>query len=373
MTGQVTSRPGAVAAAPGASGSVVVCALGGTAQCQPGDDGAVMPTLDTRTLLDRGQVVPPGARVSVIPMEQLPSAALDLADLIRMLARVVPLVESDGACGVVVSMGTDMLEEAAFALDLLWRHDVPLVVTAALRHPGQAGADGPANLRAALQVAVDPAARGLGCLVVLNDRVHAAWQVRKAHSSAPDAFRSVHSGPLGFVAEDRVRIVATPLDRPTIQVPASVGLPAVALLRASMGDDARAVSGPLEQGYQGIVIEAAGGGSVPPSWASPLGAAAARVPVVYASRTGAGATLQETYGGPGSERDLRARGVHSAGMLDGLKARVLLRLLLAARADDSRIRRCLDAFDRPTHRRRLGSLVASDPEPSNRRGNQHDL
>lgn len=351
MTGAQAARPP----------EIVLCSLGGTVQCATAPDGAALPARDAGLLLAAPGTVPEGVRVRELPLAAVPSAALDLPDLADAVRAVARLVDA-GAAGAVLTMGTDMLEEAAFACDLLWRHDEPLVVTAAMRAPERPGADGPANLRAALLTAAHPAARRTGCLVVLNDEVHAAWQVRKTHSGSPAAFRSAHSGPLGTVTEDRVRLTATPMDRPRLSLPEGARFPQVALLRAALGDDGGLLDvlhRPGEQagpgspggpGFAGAVIEAAGGGSVPPAWRGRLVRTVRRMPVVYASRTGDGATLRSTYGGPGSERDLIAMGLRPAGLLDGPKARVLLRLLLAAGAGPDRIAESFRAFDEPAHR-----------------------
>lgn len=350
MTGAPAARPP----------EIVLCSLGGTVQCAAAPDGAARPARDAGVLLAAPGTVPEGVRVRELPLAAVPSAALDLPDIAAAVRATARLVDA-GAAGAVLTMGTDMLEEAAFAADLLWRRAEPLVVTAAMRAPERPGADGPANLRAALLVAAHPAARGTGCLVVLNDEVHAAWQVRKTHSGSPAAFRSAHSGPLGTVTEGRVRLTARPMDRPRLSPPREALFPQVALLRAALGDDGGLLAvldgaaGRQEAGRQhgrgfgGAVIEAAGGGSVPPAWRDGLARAARRMPVVYASRTGDGATLQSTYGGPGSERDLIALGLRPAGLLDGPKARVLLRLLLAAGAGPDRIAESFRAFDEPTH------------------------
>ena len=132
-------------------------------------------------------------------------ASLDFADLYELVAAINEAL-NDGCVGPVVTQGTDTIEEVAYALDLLLPTDAPVVVTGAMHNPTMAGADGPANILAAIRVATSPCARGLGCLVVLNDQVHAASWVQKAHTSSPNAFVSPDPGPLGHVIEGRVHI-----------------------------------------------------------------------------------------------------------------------------------------------------------------------
>lgn len=324
---------------------IAVCSLGGTMQCVPAVDGSLMPVagLD-QTLLQSN--APHGVRVLVDNVRIVPSAALDLqaiSDVLNVADRHV----RDGASAVVVTMGTDMLEEAAFALDLLWDHPQPLVVTGSMRAPTALSADGSANLRSALLVAHSPQAVDLGCVVVLNDEIHAAWQVHKSHTSSLAAFCSPASGPIGQITEDVVRILTRPMQRPRLPRPHPAATVPVALLTGSLGDDGRLVSSILELGYQGLVVQASGGGSVPPSWSGPLRAVADRIPVVYASRAGSGAVLQSSYGGPGSERDLVHLGIQPGGMLDAARCRILLQLLLAIGASAVQRRQCFAAFDIP--------------------------
>jgi L-asparaginase len=176
-------------------------------------------------------------------------------------------------------------------------------------------------------VAADPAARGLGALVVLNDEVHAARFVRKGHAALPSAFASPLTGPLGVVAEGRLRLYLRPA--PTPRLPMGAGdPPQVALLRATMGDDLRLADALPGMGYAGAVIEGMGAGHLPAAAVDRAAALAARMPVVLAARTLAAPGFEATYGYPGGEMDLLARGLIAAGCLDGLKARVLLSLAL---------------------------------------------
>jgi L-asparaginase len=231
----------------------------------------------------------------------------------------------------VVTQGTDPIEETAYYLDLHHRRDEPLVVTGAMRNPTLAGADGPANLLAAIQTAADLAARQRGCLVVFADEIHAAARVRKTHATSLTTFQSPVGGPLGYVVEGRPRFVAEAADRVVVgkATPGTGTTPRVALVTTTLGDDESVLDGIAER-CDGLVVAGFGVGHVPEAMVEPLEALAAQMPVVLASRTGAGPVLARTYGFPGSESDLQARRLIPAGFLHPYKARVLLYALLAA-------------------------------------------
>ncbi|MDQ6850126.1 MAG: asparaginase [Actinomycetota bacterium] len=268
-----------------------------------------------------------GVRLDLRDFRKLPSADLGFADVLDLLDEA----GRTAADGVVVVQGTDTIEETAFLIDLLWPDDAPVVVTGAMRNPSLPGADGPANLLAAITVAVGAPFRGLGALVVMNDEVHAARHVSKRHSSSPAAFVSPNAGPLGRVVEGRLVLTASVPRRRMLERPAIVAA-RIPLIVSVLGDDGVLLDG-LEQRCDGLVVAGFGVGHVPGRLAEQLGAIAARIPVVLASRTGSGPVLARTYGALGSESDLLRRGLISAGMLDPYKARVLLCVLLANGSD----------------------------------------
>src|SRR5581483_8319536 len=166
--------------------------------------------------------------------------------------------------------------------------------------------------------AASPITRGFGALVVFNDEIHLPLFVRKTHTTSPATFRSPQAGPIGWIMESRVRIALRPVVRHHISLPhAPQSVPPVALLKVALGDDARMVAAIESLGYQGLIVEATGGGHVPRAFVEPLTALAAKMPVILASRTGAGEVLRSTYGFPGSETDLLKRGLIHGGTLDG--------------------------------------------------------
>jgi L-asparaginase len=310
---------------------VSVLALGGTIAMISSAKGAIL-TLGADELL--AAVPPLGgiARVHEATFRQVPSAHLSLADIVALAARIEREF-AGGADGVVITQGTDTIEEVAFALDLLVRAPGPVVVTGAMRVPDCAGADGAANILAAVQAAASPALRGLGCVVVIGDDIHAARFVLKQHTASPAAFGSPLTGRIGWVTEGRATIALLPFTGILPELPSSTAPGRVALVTASLGDDGGGVRAAIKGGYDGLVIEGLGGGHLPAAMLEPLDDAVAAMPVVLASRTQVGELLRTTYGFPGSERDLFERGLLSAGWLNARKARILLSLLVGA-ADD---------------------------------------
>ncbi|WP_397473100.1 asparaginase [Pusillimonas sp.] len=307
--------------------TVKVFALGGTIAMTESPDGGVVPTLTGEMLIKAVPALAELAKLETVSFRQIPGAHLSYDDLLA-LAGAIEKAVAEGASGVVVTQGTDTIEETAFALDRLVDCDAPVIVTGAMRNPTVPGADGPANLLASVQTACSDDAKGLGCMVVFSDEIHAARFVRKAHTSSTAAFVSPLAGPIGWVCEGRVRVVNRVQRMGSALRELGRDSADVALLTVCLGDDGRLVDAACKAGFAGLVVEATGGGHVAPPVAEALERAAAQMPVVLASRTGNGEVLGKTYGFVGSEIDLQKRGLIRAGWLDGKKAKILLTLLL---------------------------------------------
>lgn len=300
--------------------------LGGTIAMAPAKDGGVVPALTGEALIAAVPDLDDAADIAVENVARLGSGNLGFSHATDLAHRISAAADA-GTDGVVVTQGTDTLEEMAFLLALMSRRDVPVIVTGAMRHPGLPSSDGPANLLAAVRAAATPALADAGVVVTMNDELHAARFVSKVHTASTAAFASPGFGPVGLVSEGRVRLAAMPAPVPHLEPP-DEPVPAVALVPALFGDIGSALD-TLPAGIGGLVVEAFGGGHLPEAMADKAAALAVRMPVILASRTGAGAVLEATYGYRGAEIDLIARGLIPAGLFDARKARLLLALLLA--------------------------------------------
>lgn len=310
---------------------VVVVSTGGTIAMRPDPaTGKLVPAVSGEELVEmlRWPEAPPleldeFARVPSFDMHG--DLALALAD------RVADQSRRDDVAGVVVTHGTDTMEESVYTIDRLHDSDKPVAFTGAQRAADEPDTDGPRNLRSAIRVAFAGESAGRGAVVVFGGEVHGAREVRKVHTSALEAFASPGYGPLGHVDGERVTYRRRPDRSPPLPHPHGV-LPQVDLIRLHAGSDDRFLRSSLESGSRAIVLEATGRGNANERVLPGVEAAvAAGVPVVVCSRCLAG-RVEPVYG-RGGGKDLAEAGAHFAGDLAGPKARVLLQLALAAGGD----------------------------------------
>lgn len=303
--------------------------LGGTIAMAPKkEEGAgVRPSLTAADLIKAAPELTSLASVEAETLSLKGSANLGFAE-IAALCRQAASIRADG---IVVTQGTDSMEETAFLASLLYAGPAPLVFTGAMRSPTQPGADGRANLMAAAQTALaDDAPR---VSVVMNDEIHHPYYVTKAHTSNVAAFQSPVRGPIGQIAENTVYLHPVK-PSPVFEIPAEFA--PVALLSALLDDDGNLFDTISGAGYAGLVVEGFGAGHVSEQIAEKLAVIAQQIPVILSSRVRAGSVFERTYGYRGAEIDLLNKGLVPAGRLSGRKARILLSLILGLRLPDWR-------------------------------------
>jgi L-asparaginase len=321
---------------------IAVGALGGTI-CMTADnaDAGALPRLSAQQLVTAVPGLADIAQIYAETILQLPSPSLNLTHVLESLVWAERMVAA-GAAGIVLTQGTDTLEETAFLLDLLWTHPQPLLVTGAMRTPLAADADGPANILAAVACAAYGASRRRGVAVVMNNTIHEARWVRKANSMSVETFESPIVGPAGMVLEGMPQYFRPPSRRYSQRFAKPDLSVRVALVETCLGETGEMLDAVAEAGYHGIVIAAYGAEYVSEDEAQRIEALTPQLPIVVSSRTGSGSTAAHTYGFPGSEIDLTRRGALFSGWLGPRKARLLLWLLLATGASRNT---CATAFE----------------------------
>jgi len=271
------------------------------------------------------------ARIEAEQVASIDSKDLDVALWTTLAGRIAALAAREDIDGIVITHGTDTLEETAYALHLTVKTDKPVVMTAAMRPSSALSADGPLNLLGAVTVAGSPAARGQGVLVAFNNRIHSARDVAKTSTYAVDAFHSPEIGALGWVQDGRVEFQRALVRPHTSGTPfvAAASWPLVEIVSSYAGASRTAVDALVAAAVHGIVVAGTGNGSIHSTLQAALGDARARgIAVVRASRVGSGHVMRN-----GAAPD-DALGFVSAGTLNPYKARVLLMLALAAGAQD---------------------------------------
>ena len=326
------------------SAAVTLLTLGGTIFMTQGADGghaapdAAAGERLASTLID-------GVELTAHEIANVSSSDVRPHHLAEVLERARQAVDA-GARGVVLTHGTDTLEESAFLLNRYWDREAPLVVTGAMRPASALGADGPSNLHDAGRTAASPQARGAGGLVVVVAHVHLADQVTKASSRSVSAFASAPSGPLAIVDGAELRLLQLVPERVARRTGSPAEhLPAVPALMAGLDEDLDLLDHLPAGTLDGLVIAGVGMGHVSPAAMPRLRRLLeAGVPVVVATRIASGGTSTHHYAYPGSEVDLLEAGAIMAGHLPPAKARLLLQALLAEDATAGTIREEFAAY-----------------------------
>ncbi len=305
--------------------------------------GAALPALSGQEIVARVSGLKKEARLSLEDYARLPGPHVTPQWMWRLRAHVAELLDRPDVHGVVVTHGTDTLEETAFLLDLTLDSGKPVVFCGAMRTVSEPGWDGPANLMAAVRTAVHPEAPGRGVLVAVGEEIFGAGEVSKWHTQRLDAFRSAR-GPLAIVDRGVVRFERPPA-RPRTLMPRRL-VTDVDLHTMATGVDDRLIRASLARGARGLVVEATGCGNVPPGALPGLRKAiASRVPVVVVSRCGEG-RVGPAYGYEGGGQMLEAMGAIFGGDLPGPKARIKLMVALGVTSRTAELRALFDQSGR---------------------------
>lgn len=322
---------------------VVLLATGGTIASRY--DPALGRTVASQRAEDLLEALPRVASVVDIEVENfatIPSFDMSVQFAFSLARRVGEVLARTDVAGVVVTHGTDTMEETSYLTDLLVESDKPAVFTGAQRAHDDPQSDGPFNLRNALRVAASPLAGGLGAVICFNGTIHAARDVTKVHASAVETFQSYERGALGMVDGDKVVIHRRPLLRRSFKIDRLEER--VAVFRLVLGVDLSSLEAAIERGISGLVIEAFGRGNGPTGLTALVRLAVQKgIVVLVTSRCPAG-RVEPLYGGGGGGRDLADAGALFVGDLKGPKARLLLMVLLSAGETKTRMAETLAAI-----------------------------
>lgn len=288
---------------------------------------AAIPSMSSQDIMSMVTNIDQIAELDIIEFGAYPGPHMTPLMMMELKNIVSQKLNEEEITGVVITHGTDNLEETAYLLDVCLSTEKPVVVVGAMRNGSELGYDGPSNLAAAICTAIHPNSRQKGVLVVLNNEVNAAREVTKMHTMSLDTFKSPEFGPIGIVDQDDV-IYYHKQSIPTRHVMTNEIETDVHLIKAVAGMDSMLLDFLVSQNVKGIVIEAMGRGNVPPQMVPGIESALKhQIPVVIVSRCPMGRVLG-SYGYDGGGAQLQNMGAIFASNLNGQKARIQLMLAL---------------------------------------------
>ncbi len=302
---------------------------------------AAIPAMSSEEIMSMVTNIDRIAEIEIVPFARIPGPHMTPELMLELSNVVKTTIARDDICGVIITHGTDSLEETAFFLDLNIESDKPVIVVGSMRNASELGYDGPSNLSAAICTAASDQAANKGVLVVMNNEVNSAREVTKTHTMSLDTFKSFSFGPLGIVDNDEVifyRDITSHSHILTDQVESSVDL-----IKSVAGMDSRMINFCIAEGTKGIIIEAMGRGNIPPLMIDGIkNAVAKKIPVVIVSRCPMGRVLG-SYGYEGGGKMLQDIGAIFGGDLNGQKARIKLMLALSVTKDVNEIKEIFES------------------------------
>jgi L-asparaginase len=314
---------------------ILIIHTGGTiSMSEDAATGAVNPG-QNNPLIEKTNALNDLANVVVEEPFNLPSPHITATEMLHLKKLIVEHYHQNQIDGVVITHGTDTLEETAYFLDLTVNINIPIVVTGAMRSSNEIGSDGLYNLIESVRVVIRDEAAGKGVLVVLNDEIHTAKNVTKTHTSNVSTFQSPQYGPIGIITKRGIVFHHAPTNRECYDITQITKR--VALLKAYAGMDSTLLQAINELKYDGVVIEALGQGNLPPAAVNGIqDLITNQVPVVLVSRCFNG-IVQDIYGYEGGGKTLKQLGVIFSNGLNGQKARLKLLIALSYTKDINEI------------------------------------
>jgi L-asparaginase len=311
--------------------TILIIHTGGTiSMSEDATTGAVKPG-EQNPLTEKTYSLNNLANILVEEPFNLPSPHITTNEMLTLKQIIEDHYTKNQIDGVVITHGTDTLEETAYFLDLTVQINIPIVVTGAMRSSNEIGSDGLYNLIESIRVASTDEAVGKGVLVVLNDEIHTAENVTKTHTSNVGTFQSPQYGPIGIITKRGIVFHHAPTNRENY--PIQNITKKVALMKAYAGMDSTLLHAINDLGYDGIVIEALGQGNLPPGTATGIKKLISnKIPVVLVSRCFNG-IVQDIYGYDGGGKQLKELGVIFSNGLNGQKARLKLLIALSCTND----------------------------------------
>lgn len=277
------------------------------------------------------------ANISIYDFGNYPGPHMTPELMLELSKKIKSFVDDGNIDGVVVTHGTDTLEETAYFLDLTIKTEKPIVVIGAMKTSSEPDWDGPFNLIDAIHICNNSNSKALGVLVCLNGEINAASEVTKTHTEDVETFRSLDFGTLGFV--DRGRVIYNRLPRKLETIETDKINSNVDLIKVYAGMSDKFFKFAADSNVEGVVVEAMGVGNVPPTAYEGIKYIVEKnIPVVLVSRCPAGETL-DIYGYPGAGKWLKNIGVIFSDYLNGQKARIKLMICLGITTDRDKLRK----------------------------------
>lgn len=289
---------------------------------------AAVPSLTGEEIMSMVTGIENYANIESCSFSSKPSPHMTIENMLELSKFIRELVDRDDIDGVVLTHGTDTLEETAYFLDLTIDTEKVIVVTGAMRSSSELGYDGPFNLATSICTAISDDAKGRGVLVCFNGELNSAAEVTKVNSMALNAFKTPNFGPIGIVDNNKVFFYRNTIKHKVYHVESI--REDVALIKCVAGMTSDFIDFVIDKGYKGIVIEALGRGNVPPEMVMGIKRALSKnIPVVVVSRCFEG-RVHESYGYEGGGKMLKDLGVFFEESMPGQKARIKLIVALSS-------------------------------------------